>query len=105
MKTVYEITNDRRLEPRSIDWYRSLYPDTAAQTGTPEIYVDLGITSISTQPAAATEVFVDSTSASDDATVTAYVEGFRTSGYFRSLSVAMNGVTGTSLAAAISDFV
>lgn len=103
VKTVYEITNDQQLTAKSIDWYRAAYPDVAAVTGTPAYFVDLGLTSIDTQPAAATEVFVDSTAAGD--TGTAYVEGYRTGGYFRSLSVTMTGTTGVSLAAAITDLV
>ena len=103
IKTLYEITNDRRLEPRSLDWYRSLYPDNAAITGTPEYYVDLGLTSIATQPAAATELFADSTAAGD--TNIAYIEGWRTTGYFNSNNVTMTGVTGVTFDAAITDWV
>ena len=103
VKTLYEITNDRRLEPRSLDWYRAWYPDQAATTGTPEYYVDLGLTSIATQPTAATEVFVDSTAAGD--TGTAYIEGWRTSGYFNANNVVMTGVTGVTFDSAITDWV
>ena len=103
VKTLYEITNDRRLERRSLDWYRSLYPDTAASTGTPEYFVDLGLIGVSTQPAAATELFVDSTSAGDIAA--AYIEGWRTSGYFNSNTVTMTGVTGVTFDAAITDWI
>lgn len=103
VKTIYEITNDRRLEERSLEWYRSLYPDVAAQTGTPVYFVDLGYSAVSAQPAAATELFADSTAAGD--TNTAFLEGYRTDGYFRALSVTMTGVTGVSLSTAITDFV
>lgn len=103
VKTLYEITNDRRLEPRSLDWYRSLFPDTAAVTGTPQYYVDLGLTSIATQPSAATELFVDSTAAGD--TGTAYIEGWRTTGYFNANNVVMTGTTGVTFDSAITDWV
>lgn len=103
VKTIYEITNDRKLERRSLEWYRTLYPDVAAQTGTPAYFVDLGLTSIATQPAAATELFADSTAAGD--TGTAYIEGWRTSGYFNSNNVVMTGVTGVSFDTAITDWV
>ena len=103
VKTLYEITNDRRLERRSLDWYRSLYPDTAATTGTPEYYVDLGLIGVSTQPAAATELFVDSTDAGDISA--AYIEGWRTTGYFNSNTVTMTGVTGVTFDAAITDWI
>ena len=103
VKAVYEMDNDRRLSMQSRDWYRSAYPDVTAVTGTPDAAVDLGYTSIAVQPSNASEIFVDSTSASD--TGTAYLEGYRTGGYFRSLSVTMNGTTAVSLAAAMTDFV
>ena len=99
VKTLYEITNDRKLEPRSLDWY----PDQAAMTGTPMYYVDLGLTSIATQPAAATELFADSTAAGD--TNIAYIEGWRTTGYFNANNVTMTGVTGVTFDAAITDWV
>ena len=103
VKTLYEITNDRKLEPRSLDWYRAWYPDQAAMTGTPMYYVDLGLTSIATQPAAATELFADSTAAGD--TNIAYIEGWRTTGYFNANNVTMTGVTGVTFDAAITDWV
>ena len=95
VKTIYETTNDRRLEMRSLDWYRSLYPDVAVQTGTPEIFVDLGFLGVAKQPSDASQLLVDSTSASD--TNTAYIEGYRTDGYFTSASVTMTGTTAVNL--------
>jgi hypothetical protein len=103
IKRIRETTNDILLEPRSAQWYYANYPDPSANTGTPEFYVDLGYTGIATQPSAATEIFVDSTSGSD--TNTAYVEGYRTGGYFRAESETMTGTTGVSLNAAITDWV
>ena len=103
VKTIYETTNDRRLELRSLDWYRSIYPDVAAQTGIPEVAVDLGAIGVAVQPSDASEIFVDSTSASD--TGTAYIEGFRTGGYFVSRSVTMTGTTAVSLGSAYTDIV
>ena len=103
VKTIYETTNDHKLWPRDLEWYRAAYPDVAAVTGTPEYFVDLGLTGIAVQPSDASEIFVDSTAAGD--TGTAYLEGYRTGGYFRSLSVTMTGTTAVSLGAAITDFV
>lgn len=103
VKTIYEITNDRKLDRRSLEWYRTIYPDTAAVTGVPDTFVDLGLTSIAVQPASATELFADSTAAGD--TGTAYIEGWRTSGYFNSNTVVMTGTTGVTFDAAITDWV
>lgn len=102
VKALYETTNDRRLTERSLDWYRSVLPDVSAITGTPVDYVDLGYTSIDTQPSAATELFVDSTAAGD--TGTAYLEGYRTGGYFRSDTVTMTGTTGVTFDSTITDW-
>ncbi len=100
---IRETTNDRRLSQQSFDWYRSAYPDPAANTGTADAFVDLGFLGINFQPSDASEIFVDSTSGSD--TGTAYLEGYRTGGYFRTLSVTMTGTTAVSLGTAITDFV
>lgn len=103
LKHLYEATNDQYLIRRSLDWYRHAYPDPTAVTGTPDSFADLGYVGIAVQPSDASEIFVDSTSASD--TGTAYLEGYRTGGYYRSLSVSMTGTTAVSLGAAITDFV
>lgn len=103
LKHLYEATNDQYIYPRSLDWYRRTYPDPTAVTGTPEAVIDLGMIGIAVQPSDASQIFVDSTDAGD--TGTAYLEGYRTGGYFRSLSVTMTGTTAVSLGAAITDFV
>src|SRR3990167_2362033 len=100
---IREGTNDRRLEMRSHQWYRSAEPDPTANSGTPSVWVPLGFGAVSVQPSDASEIFVDSTSGSD--TGTAYIEGIRTGGYPRTLSVTMTGVTAVSLGAAITDFI
>lgn len=103
LKTLRETTNDRPIWPRSLDWYRTHYPDPTAITGTPEVYVDLGFIGIAVQPSDASSIFVDSTSASD--TNTAYLEGYRTGGYFVQKSVSMTGTTAVNISAAITDWV
>jgi hypothetical protein len=103
VKAIYEGTNDQRLIPQSLDWYRTAYPDTTAVSGVPDHFVDLGFLGVAQHPSDASEVFVDSTAAGD--TNTAYIEGYRTGGYFKSLSVSMTGTTAVSLGAAIADFV
>ena len=95
--------NDRWLAPQSMAWYHAVLPDPAAVTGTPEAWVDAGYMAVAVQPSNASEIFVDSTSASD--TNTAYIEGIRTGGYPVSLSVTMTGVTAVTLGAAYTDII
>lgn len=103
LKSLYETTNDTFLTPRSLDWYRRAYPDPTAITGIPDHYVDLGFTGIAVQPSNASSIFVDSTAAGD--TGTAYLEGYRTGGYFVSKSVTMTGTTAVNISTAITDWV
>lgn len=100
---IRETTNDRTLAMRSREWYHAQQPDPTNETGTPEVWVPYGFQAVAKQPSNASEVFVDSTSAAD--TNTAYIEGIRTGGYPRTLSVVMTGTTAVSLGAAITDFV
>ena len=100
---IYEATNRTALGELSQDAYRQIQPDPTTPTGTPSHYVDLGFAGVSKQPSNASEIFVDSTAAGD--TGTAYIEGYRTGGYFVSLSVSMTGVTAVSLGAAYTDIV
>lgn len=93
--SIYETTNDLRLQERGVQWYHENLPDTATTTGTPEIYVPLGYTAVAAQPSAAAQLLVDSTSASD--TGTAYIEVIRTGGYRGAYSVAMTGTTAVNL--------
>ena len=103
IERLVEITNRRFLLPMSVETYRQLQPDPTTPTGTPTHYVDLGVSAISVQPSDASQLFLDSTAAGD--TATAYVEGYRTGGYFSSLSKVMTGTTGLALSSAITDFI
>lgn len=105
IRTIYDTTNFWVLPPRSLAWYRSAYPNPLLITGIPDSYVDLGQWAVLTQPSNASELFVISTSATDGAAVTAYLEGYRTGGLFTSVSKAMNGTTSVSFGAAITDWV
>jgi len=96
-------TNDWRLTPLSLASYRLLDPDPSANAGTPTHFVPIGVVGVAVQPADASEVFVDSTSASD--TMTAYVEGVITGGYLRKTAVTMTGTTAVSLSTAITSFI
>ena len=103
IRKIYETTNDIALCGLSLDAYRTFDPDTTANTGNPTHWVDLGWAAVSAQPSDASQIFVDSTSGSD--TNTAYLEGYRTGGYFTSLSVTMTGTTAVALSSSITDIV
>ena len=103
IKKLYETSNDYALCGLSQDAYRTFDPDTTAHTGTPTHWVDLGWSAVSAQPSDASEIFIDSTSGSDTNTV--YIEGYRTGGYFISLSTTMTGTTAKSLGAAYTDII
>lgn len=103
--SIRETTNQTLLGMQSQDWYRFHYPNPTAITGLPTDWVDLGFTPIAKQPSDASELFVKSDSASDGATKTAHLEGSISGGYFRSASVALNGVTAVSFGASITTWV
>lgn len=103
IEAITEATNDRRLSMRSRDWYYAQEPDPTANTGTPEIWVPLGFSAVAQQPSDASEIFVDSTSASD--TNTAYLEVIRTGGYPRTISVVMTGTTAVTFSASLTDVI
>jgi len=101
---ITERTNDRRLTSRDLQWYRSVEPDPTANTGTPEVWVPLGAVQVAVQPTAAVALFVKSTSAADTTQVL-YIEGYRTGGYYKALSVTLTGTTAVTLSATFTDFI
>lgn len=100
---IYEATNRLALTQLSQDLYRTIQPDPTITTATPSAFVDLGMQFIAQKPSNASELFVDSTAAGDTNTV--YLEGYRTGGYFVSLSTTMTGITGKSMSAAYTDII
>jgi hypothetical protein len=100
---ITERTNDRALSAMSLSEYRRMEPDPAGMTGVPARYVPIGRVAVAKQPSNASEIFVDSTSASD--TATAYLTVLQTGGYRRTLSVTMTGVTAVSFSAAVADVI
>jgi hypothetical protein len=95
IRHISDRTNDRTVVPMSLAAYRALDPDAASTSGTPTHYVPIGRVGVAVQPADASDIFVDSTSASD--TNSAYLEGFITGGYQRRTAVTMTGTTAVSL--------
>lgn len=104
VQAITDRSQDRKLQLRSLDWIRSVDPGLD-NTGTPDYYALTGLQAVSVQPSDASDIFVDSTSASD--TNTAYIEGIRTGGHRTALSVTMTGQTAVSLkgSALITDII
>jgi hypothetical protein len=99
--TIREATNNRRLRQESLDWYRWAVPDAAQQTGTPAIYVPLGMKAVQQQPADASSLFVKSTAAGDTTQVLHY-EVRVTDGTIRTGSVTLTGTTAVTLSSALT---
>jgi hypothetical protein len=98
---IWDPTNRIRLEQRSDDWLRTNDPDP--YTGTPTAWIPQSYTQVHTQPSNASEIFVDSTSASD--VNRCYIEGITTGGFRRTAEVTMTGTTAVSLSSTITDWV
>jgi hypothetical protein len=103
LRHIAERTNDWRLQPMSLASYRAIHPDPSSYTGTPTHYVPIGRVGVAVQPSDASEIFIDSTSASD--VHTAYVEGLITGGYSQRAAVTMTGTTAVSLNTALTTFI
>jgi hypothetical protein len=103
VEAITDRTTNLRLREVSQSFIRDADPGLV-QTGPPDCYAFTGIQAVSVQPSAAAEVFVKSTSAADT-TQTAFIEGIRTGGYFKALSVTLNGTTAVSLSASFADFI
>ena len=98
---IWDPTNRRKLTMKSLAWLRETDPDP--QQGTPWAWIPVGTVEVHTQPSNASSVYLKSTSASD--TGTAYIEGIRSGGYFRSVSVTMTGTTAVDVSATTADWV
>lgn len=103
IRHISEQTNDWVLRARPLDEYRRLDPDPAQHPGTPTDYVPIGRVAVAGEPSTASELFIQSTSASDVGM--AFLEGTITGGYTRAVSVRMTGVTAVSLSALITSWI
>lgn len=101
---IFDTTNDRVLEPMTLDVYRDIDPDATGTTGTPSAWVWAGQASVAKQPSDASSLFVKS-SAAGDTTQTCYLEGEIDGGYPRTASVTLTGTTAVNLSSSISDWV
>jgi hypothetical protein len=103
IKQIRDTTNRRTLQPMSLGQYRGRFPNPIQDPGTPEYYVNMGMSAVFKQMPASGGIGVISTSAGDNGT--AYVEGFESSSgsYLPfSSSVAMTGVAGSAATFSIS---
>jgi len=92
---VYEATNDRYLEPMTLDEYRRQSPDSTSATGTPTHYVWYGLESVARQPPTADKGLYVYSSAAGDTTQTVYVEGTLVRNFPFAASATLAGVTQT----------
>jgi hypothetical protein len=98
---IFEPNNRRVLREVSRDDWRNMAPDATDITGVPDTFVWLGYSPVAKNPSNASELFVDSTSASDTTQV-AYLEGEITGGYPMTASVTLTGQTAVTLSSTIT---
>ena len=96
---LYETENDIKLEQRSLHWLRHNDPGLSA-SGTPEVYVPLGLSPVRTQPADASTLYVKSSSASDT-TQTAKISYLDANGLGQSATVTLTGTTAAALGSGV----
>lgn len=106
VKTIQDRTNQRTLDPITLDDIRREDPGLILTSTFPYAWAKVNLASaVALQPSAAAELFVKSDAAGDGATKTAFLEGIITGGYYRSVSVALNGVTAVSFGATITNWI
>lgn len=93
IRAIEDRTTQQKLRMMALQEYRTYAPDPTRVTGTPEAWVPIGRVAVAVQPSTADQIWVKSTSASDNFSVTAFIEGVRTGGYLATDSVVMNGTT------------
>ncbi len=101
MTRIWDSTNRRRLEQRSLQWLRTA--DPVPDTGTPCVWAPISQTQVHTQPEDASELFVISTDAND--VCRCYVEGIVSDNTRRRVEVTLTGTTGVSIDATIIDWI
>jgi len=96
---ITERVNNRRLDMREWDWYRTANPDPTIFSGVAQAWVPVGFQAVQVQPAAATGLWAAS-SAGADTTQTVRVETVQTGGIPFSGSLSLNGSTRVQLGSA-----
>ena len=107
IKTIRDYLNLRTLGEMSEQEYRALVPSPSVVTGRPTHWVDLGYSPVQWQPVNEnSKLYAVSDSASDGATKSVTIEGFRKGAtgsagtYFASQTTALNGVTAVQIGSA-----
>lgn len=106
VSTIQDRTNQRTLDPITLLDIRREDPGLILTSAFPYAWAKVNLAAaVAIQPSVASELFVKSTAAGDGATKTAFLEGLTTGGYYRTASVALNGVTAVSFGATITDWI
>lgn len=106
IRVITDVTNSRRLKAMRRGDARTLDPGVTAHASVPDWYSPVGQEQVALQPAAATGLWVVSTSAADHGNV--LVSGMTTGGYQYAANLpitALNGVTRVPLAGARTDVI
>ncbi len=100
---IVDRTNRRMLDEKDMDWLRTVEPNPA-DSGTPYAWVPYGWQAVMIQPTTPSELFVQSSSASDT-TQTVNVAGFLDGGLYRDpTDVTLTGTTAISLATFVTSW-
>ena len=91
IREIVDATNRLTLAPKSLAWYRQMYPAPTAITGLPTQWIDLGYSPVQIQPSDLSQLYVVSTSAGD--TQAAYIEVVRSDGTTILVTCTLLGVT------------
>lgn len=103
---IQDRTNQKNLDEMELSDLRNLDPGLNRSSSFPDAFVILNFAAaVARQPSVADNLFVLSTAAGDGATKTVYIEGLTAGGYYRTASVALNGVTAVNINAAITDWI
>ena len=105
MRVVRDPANNRTLEQRPWAWYRSLEPDPANTTGTPEAWVPLGQRAVARKPDG-TGVWVASSAAGDNSqtvTIQGIVADAAQAGALLAASATLTGTSRVRLGTATFD--
>lgn len=103
IEAITDRTTMLRLRAMSLDDLRAGDPGLVT-SGPSDSYILRGLQQVAQQPSVASELFVKSTSAADT-TQTATIEGVRTGGSFKTLTVTLTGTTAKTFSATFNDFV
>lgn len=98
IRSIFDLTNQRRIQPRSVDWLRNVDPGLTATASFTEFWIPLnGLSAVQMLPSTAGTGLWVASSGIGDTTQKVYVETTRVGGYRGGLAVgagtALNGLT------------